>query len=213
MKKSKMKTPKIAVFTRLHYEKDIPQSNLYCFENVFLKSLINQSYQDFELVIISNYNKSNNDKIRQIIKQSGFKNTVVFTTKENRLRYIHDIEVNCDSDDGLHPDFIKECVKHYHNFDPQINNFLVVFTKYEKTVINTGERFKCALPTKENNGFPTNFYAVIQRGEKTLSCGMRDHNRMDTVIPDIVVNSELVNEFSIHSNNTGSKIYNSDVKI
>jgi hypothetical protein len=207
------KTPKIAVFTRLHYEKDIPQSNLYCFENVFLKSLINQSYQDFELVIISNYNKSNNDKIRQIIKQSGFKNTVVFTTKENRLRYIHDIEVNCDSDDGLHPDFIKECVNHYHNFNPRINNFLVVFTKYEKTVINTGERYKCPLPTKENNGFPTNFYAVIQRGEKTLSCGMRSHNRMDTVIPNIVVNSELVNEFSIHNSNTGSKIYNSDVKI
>jgi hypothetical protein len=69
------------------------------------------------------------------------------------------------------------------------------------------------LPTKENNGFPTNFYAVIQRGEKTLSCGMRDHNRMDAVIPDIVVDYKLVNEFSIHNSNTGSKIYNSDVKI
>ena len=213
MRKSKTKTPKIAVFTGMHYEKDIPQSNLYCFENVFLKSLINQSYQDFELVIISNYNKRNNDKLRQIIKQSGFNNNVIFTTRENRLRYVHDIEVNCDSDDGLHSNVIKECVNHYHNFDPEINNFLVVFTRYEKTVISTGERYKCPLPTKQNNGFPTNFYAVVQRAEKTLSCGMEAHNRMDTIITNIVINSELVNEFSIHSSNTGSKIYNCDVKI
>ena len=208
-----MEKPKIAVFTRMHYKNDIPESNLFCFENYYLPALKNQSYQDFDIIIISNDNEINNNRIRAILNKSGINKQVIFTSVKHRIRFQHEIEINIDSDDGVDKDHIKRIVDIYYNYNYKIDNILVVVKKYIKLNVVTNERYICPEPTKANNGFPTNFYAVIQRGEKTIGCGERSHNKMDEVIKDIVVIDNIWSTICIHENNHGTTLHFTDKKI
>ena len=203
-----MKSPKIAVFTRCHYDGKISNINLFCFKNYFLETLKAQTYKEFDIVIISNDNIANEKLLMDVIKESGIQNKIIFTKKNNRLRYEHDIEVNLDSDDGFDKDVIQRCVDAYYNHPKE--TFLIVFDKYIKVEIFTKRRYSCPQPTKKNKGFPTNFYAVVQKGEKKTGCGATSHNRMDEVIPEVITISDVTNIFTIHVNNTSSKLNSTD---
>ncbi len=201
-----METPKIAVFARCHYDNDIPESNLICFENYFLQSLKNQTYKDFEVIIIVSDNDKNTEILKDILRRSGLRFDIC--NKNNRIRFQHEIEINLDSDDAVCSQHIERIVELYHKTD--IETFLIVFTKYIKVNIETLQKYSCITPTKENRGFPTNFYAVVQKGEKILGCGRTSHNRMDEFIPDIVVVDDLICTVCIHGNNFSTQLTHHD---
>jgi hypothetical protein len=199
-----MTDPKVIIFTRFHYDEDIPQSTLFCFKNYYLPSLKNQTNKNFEVIILANNNLANTRIIQSFVDRSGIKDCINVIDKDDYILYVNEIECNLDNDDAVDKDYVAEIIRQYHA-NPE-DTFLVVFF-YLKYSVEQNKYYTPFLPTKENRGFPTPFYALIQKGERKFNWASRKHNELDEVINRVVVVEGKVCTMNIRGENTSNKIY------
>jgi hypothetical protein len=206
-----MKEPRTAIYTRFHYEDEIPKTTLYCFERYYLPSIKAQTDKNFEVIIFSNDNKKNNEIIQSIITKSGIKNITIID-KNHRELYRHEIELNLDNDDAATKYYIEEAIKQYYQHSGDI--FLVVFYYFKYDIMRSAYH-RAFIPTKENRGFPTPFYALIQRNEKPYHWSIRKHNELDEVIKDVVIINDESKYcvMNIRGENTLNQIYNGEERL
>jgi hypothetical protein len=200
--------PTIIIYSRCHYEEIIPTDTLFCFKNYYLPSISNQKYKDFNVEILSNDNKENNNVLQQTIDEYGISNIKIININ-NRKKYKYDIEINIDIDDSVMPEFIEEIINQYNTIN--IDTFLIVFY-YLKYNIYSKKVYSPFAPSKENRGFPTPFFAIVQKKEKIFEWGCRKHNELDEVIKEVKTITKQICIMNIHNSNAANKLYNEESK-
>jgi hypothetical protein len=88
----------------------------------------------------------------------------------------------------------------------------VVFYYLKYDILNK-QYYKPCIPIKENRGFPTPFYALVQRGEKKFNWGSKKHNEMDSIVDEVITIPDCYCIMNIHGNNISNKITDADQKI
>lgn len=200
--------PSIIIYSRCHYGSEIPSDTLFCFKNYYLSSLSNQTYKDFNVEILSNGNEENNVILQEAINEYGISNIKIIDINK-REKYKYDIEINIDIDDSVMPEFIEEIVNIYNKTNK--DTFLIAFY-YLKFNIHTNKVFSPFVPSKENRGFPTPFFAIVQKKEKIFDWGCRKHNELDEAIKDVITITKQICVMNIHNDNAANKIYNEESK-
>ena len=174
-----MKSPTIAIITRMSFEKDLTEVQLRQFKDVYLKSLANQEYKAFTVYILANKvrdfigSEKNRETIKEIVSTCDFDIRV-----EDSEKHKYDIEFRLDFDDEIVPNFTKVLVEQYHRYphDTYLLNFQPVICDNSTGLVKDRRYYQN--PRKYDSNGASMCIALIQKGEKKHWVYQRPHIAM-----------------------------------
>ncbi len=162
----------LAIIVRMAFEKELTPIQIRQFKDVFLKSVGNQTRKDFKVYILA-------DQVRNFKGSRANRTLIEELTKDypniyvkDPERRVFDIEVRCDFDDELAPNFVEKVFQEAER--PQ-STFLLSF---QPIIVdsNTGTKYKN--PQKYDSKGASMCCALIQKGEKKFGVYDRPHIKM-----------------------------------
>lgn len=197
--------PKIAVITRMAYnnpfnttdtDPDTPKwrypktKRLEVYENLYLKSLKNQNYKDFDVFIFVSgvRNQVGCEYNTNLIKQVDAAPLNIFYIDRSEFNENdYEIQLRIDSDDYVFPEFMEKCVEVYSENSNE--EFVISFQPYiydynDKKLYRQGRRYsgrECSM-----------FVALCQRGENRKFVCNYNHTKFENYFKNIIhLNKEL----------------------
>ena len=153
------------------FDKDLTKVQIRQFK-LFLNSIKNQTRQDFEVYILANQvrNFKGSEANRAVIKEltKDYPNVHVKDPK----RFAFEVEIRCDFDDELAPNFIEKIYQEYKRYD---TTYLVSF---QPILVDSKTGQKYRNPQKYDSRGASMCCALFQKGIKRLGIYDRPHIKM-----------------------------------
>jgi hypothetical protein len=200
-------TPKIAVFTRMEYGKNIDRERLDIHRNLFLKSLQKQIYKNFDVYIITGGLKyeSAPDNIKLIEAQNPGGLNIFYRHFKDIPKNVYNIQIRVDDDDYLSPMFILKCLDIYSNTNKNI--FIITFRPYKYDYKNN-KIYKIRADKYSRN--PSMFSALCQKTDIKHFIYDYSHSKLRKITKKTIFVEEGYCMLTIHKDNISSEMKGTD---
>jgi hypothetical protein len=207
-KKKPAVAPLTAVFTRMAYVERIEPERIEIYREVFLKSLRNQIYTNFDVYIITGgvWGQESTPENTALIKKQDTNGLNIFYRHMNEIpENTYNIQIRVDCDDYIAPGFILKCLDIYRNTNR--NCFVITFRPYK---YDYTERKIYKVRRGKWSDKPSMFTALCQKEKIKHFVYDRRHTRLTDITKKVVFVEDGFCAQTVHGKNRLSRIKNTD---